>query len=148
MASISRRKKHIEGIAQEMASLKRLFMACGGGAMQERTGPTRAQVGVLFLITHMENPTAKEIASKLSMSPSAATQLMNGLEKQKLILRTVSAEDRRRSEIQVTDKGRGMLERMRKARLAKLSKLLSALSDTELAQLHRLHKKIVTHLYV
>lgn len=67
------------------------------------TGPQRI---VIRMIGLMPGSTATDIAATLNMHPSTLTGILSRLAREKLIEREVSTEDRRRSHLELTAKGR------------------------------------------
>lgn len=121
------------------------------GAMSPRSGslpknmPSHAQLGVLFVIAHRGTQTTKELAQHFGMTSSAATQLVNGLVKSRILERKEDAKDRRKMHIALTKKGEGVLEQARAHRMQKMKESFTPLSDEEIAQLLKIQIKIVEH---
>jgi DNA-binding MarR family transcriptional regulator len=105
--------------------------------------PTKAQAGLLFLIAHEDAPTTKALAERIGTTPSAVTQLIDGLIKERLVIRTEDETDRRKVRLSLSDEGKRRLKEMKKIHLEAITKLSSTLSESELDQLHLLLKKMV-----
>ncbi len=58
----------------------------------------------LFIINHKENMTVSELATRLNLSRPATTQKVNELEKQGLVKKTISQEDKRVVFLSLTDR--------------------------------------------
>jgi DNA-binding MarR family transcriptional regulator len=67
------------------------------------------------------------------MSPPAMTKQIDRLERDGLVERTQSVEDRRRVAIRLTEEGQRLLRRVRSRRTAWLAQRLGELDDRELA---------------
>ena len=137
-----KRSALISEIAVDLASFKRVVMASHAKKFFGRM-PTPAQVGILALIAHEGPQNLKDLADRLCMSSSAATQLVNGLVRDRLLTRTEDATDRRRIRLAITVSGKSKLAGAKKARMATLTKLLAPLSEHELNEWKRLQRKII-----
>lgn len=101
-----------------------------------------AQAGVLFALQAKRAMNNTEIADHLSISPSAATQLVDALEERRFIRRETGDQDRRVSHIRLTAHGSRYLVSLRKSRLAQLQQIFSVLDQRELDQLVRITAKL------
>ena len=137
------RPQLIADIAEGMATFKRRLGPAQGSTPAKHM-PTRAQIGLLSILSHEGPQSLKEIAGSLCMSSSAATQLVNGLVKEKTLTRTEDVKDRRKIRLQLTASGKRKLEQAKKIYLVSLTKLLEPLSDTELRQWKTLQEKILS----
>ncbi len=104
--------------------------------------PTRAQLGILFVVAQGKALSIKELAEQLCMTSSAATQLVDSLVQLALISRTEDADDRRKIRLILTKKGEKLLKEAREQRLKALTQILSPLTDNELKQLAVLQQKL------
>lgn len=104
---------------------------------------TTSQWGVLMFIEQHGTSAVKEVAKALSITSSAATQLIDSLVDGKYLTRGTSAEDRRTVTLTLSKKSRGQIARMKKGFLERLLKLFEVLSDVEFDQYLALNKKIV-----
>ena len=84
--------------------------------------PSLAQ-GLQFLFQH-EVCSVRDIAQGLSMTYSAASQLTDRLVRKDLTTRCENKNDRRLSEIRLTDGGRELVEQIRQRRVAGMSRIL------------------------
>ncbi|MBI5530499.1 MAG: MarR family transcriptional regulator [Candidatus Doudnabacteria bacterium] len=141
------RKQTVQSLMQNMGTLGRAAMGrWGADGNTAKNMPTRAQIGVLFTVWHEERLSIKELAQKFSMSSSAATQLVNGLVKEGLLVRTEDKIDRRKITIALTAKGKKDIELLKKKRYQTIERLVSPLSDHELEQLKIISEKIAKNL--
>jgi len=83
-----------------------------------------------------------ELAHLLGMSPSAATQLLAGLESQGLIEREQASSDRRAASISISKKGAQHIERLRRRRVDEFYHIFSVLSDDEVERLVHITAKL------
>lgn len=136
----------MSAIAEDMAYMRRFSASLHKSCDIPEGMPTHAQIGILFILDHHGPIGLKELARQLSMSPSAATQLVDGLARDKLLMREEDAEDRRKIRLTVTPEGKDKLMQVKKAHIASFMKLFEALSDEELIQYRDLQRKLISHL--
>ncbi len=87
-----------------------------------------AQFGTLMRLFRDDHCGVSEIANQMSVSNAAASQLVDKLVHQGLVQRTEDAEDRRAKRLNLTAKGRRLLERSLEARLTWTHDLVAHLS--------------------
>lgn len=114
------------------------------GAHGERPAsmPTRAQLGVLFMLSAHPSLSIKELAEQFGISSSATTQLVSAMVGEGLLTRTEDPLDRRLVRIDLTQKGKKQLEVARESRTRHLSRMFEPLTDSELEELLRLQQKM------
>lgn len=105
-------------------------------------GLSKAQAGVLFVIHHHKDITAKDIADFLGVTRSSVTQIIEPLASRGLIVRQADNMDRRIIHITLTAEGRKTVTRLVKAKMSGLHSALEVLTDKELATLAKLHRKM------
>lgn len=137
------RHQVIKQIAEETLELRRLLIQHTHSPSKHL--PTRAQVCILFALDRMDSVSIKQIASFLHITSSAATQVLEGLIQQKIVICLPDLRDRRRIRLSLTPKGKRVFQRVRSLHFAALIKLLQPLSDAELLQWRDLQRKIVHH---
>lgn len=115
----------------------------GSDAVQSRT-----KIGALFLLSKTGSQSLKDLAVRFHMSSSAATQVIDELEKEGLVVRRADVNDRRMIAVVITEKGKQELATAKRSRLAQLKEILDVLTDEELAQLRSIEQKIVQRLEV
>lgn len=108
--------------------------------------PTRAQIGILFCVLHIGPQSVKELAHRLGMTPSAITQMVNGLVEEGLLIRKEDREDRRKICVTLTPKGKKKLNTMKQARMQSFTQVFKTLSDADLLQLKNIYSKIIAQL--
>jgi DNA-binding MarR family transcriptional regulator len=102
--------------------------------LKER-GLSMSQIGSLFLIHHGKS-SVSEIADGLGITSAAASQMLERLVQQELIIRLEDPSDRRVKQIMLTDKGRQVIRESLAARQGWLDNLNHVLSDNEKEQIN------------
>jgi DNA-binding MarR family transcriptional regulator len=95
------------------------------------SGLSMSQVGALFQIRRRESTGVTDLAESLGVTSSAASQLLERLVQQELVLRSEDPSDRRVKQIILTDKGCRVIQESIRARQNWLSDLAETLSDPE-----------------
>jgi DNA-binding MarR family transcriptional regulator len=96
-------------------------------------GVSPEQVSLLVAIKYAPGIGLRELADRERVSPPAMTKHVDRLERDGLVARTPSAEDRRRVGVSLTEEGQRLLRRVRSRRTAWLAQRLRGLSPKELA---------------
>ena len=96
-------------------------------------GVSPEQVSLLVAIKYAPGIGLRELADRERVSPPAMTKHVDRLERDGLVARTQSAEDRRRVGVSLTEEGQRVLRRVRSRRTAWLAQRLRGLSPEELA---------------
>jgi DNA-binding MarR family transcriptional regulator len=99
----------------------------------EQFGVTSRQVTLLWLVKHRPGLSLRELAAEEGVSPPAISSSVDRLERQGLLERLRSAEDRRRVGLVLTPAGARLLRRVRERRTAWLAERLDGLSPGQLA---------------
>jgi DNA-binding MarR family transcriptional regulator len=95
-------------------------------------GASPEQVSLLVAIKYTPGVGVRELATRERVSAPAMSKHVDRLERDGLVTRTPSADDRRRVGLTLTDEGRRVLRRVRSRRTAWLAGRLKALSDEQL----------------
>jgi DNA-binding MarR family transcriptional regulator len=98
----------------------------------EQFGVTSRQVTLLWLVKRSPGLSLRELAAEEGISPPALSGYVDRLERQALLERVRSDEDRRRVGLVVTPAGARLLRRVRERRTAWLADRLDALTAEEL----------------
>ena len=106
-------------------------------------GTSRVQGIVLTIAGKHDGLSIKDVAERMGISGSAATQLVDSSVREGLLSREVDSNDRRVMRISLTSVGRSRLERFRKARIEAMSELLAVLGGQEIETFRNLLRKIV-----
>jgi DNA-binding MarR family transcriptional regulator len=105
-------------------------------------GVTLHQAGALSHLRH--GPlTMNELAARMEISPSSATQLVDRLVQHGLVERTADPADRRALRISVSETAAQAVREFERERTRRLAALLAPLSDEELELLASLAERIV-----
>jgi DNA-binding MarR family transcriptional regulator len=94
-------------------------------------GLSMSQIGALFRVFHRGASAVSDISEDLGITPAAASQMMERLVQQGLILRTEDPSDRRVKQIVLTDAGRQALRQVISARQSWFGALADKLSQGE-----------------
>ena len=100
------------------------------GFARER-GLSMSQLGALFHIHHRGSSGVSDLGDDLGVTSSAASQMLERLVHQGLILRSEDPSDRRVKHIVLTDKGLQVLHESIRARQSWLADLAETLSGSE-----------------
>lgn len=138
------RQKLMSDIFENICSLARIIHTRDAHSLPSGM-PTQSQIRILFMISHQGPQNVKQIAKRFEFTPSAATQLINNLVKDKLLTRKEDALDRRKIYIDLTNKGKKILKQAHKLHFEKIKKMFKPLSDKELIQLKNIYSKIINH---
>ena len=95
------------------------------------SGLSMSQLGALFQIRHRGSSGVTDLGDDLGVTSSAASQLLERLVQQGLILRSEDPSDRRVKQLVLTEKGLQVLQESIRARQSWLSDLAETLSDSE-----------------
>src|SRR5213078_4992908 len=96
-------------------------------------GVSPEQVALLVAIKYAPGIGVRELAARERVSPPAMSKHVDRLERDGLVERTPSADDRRRVGLTLTDEGQRVLRRVRSRRTAWLATRLRALTPEELS---------------
>jgi len=84
------------------------------------------------------------LAQYLNVSPASATGLIDRLITQKLVVRKYDPNDRRVVEIELSLKGKGMIENIRKQKIQALTKIFGKVSSEDRAKYLEILDKVIT----
>jgi DNA-binding MarR family transcriptional regulator len=121
--------------AMEVADrLRPTLLGLGRELRRERiAGVSPHQVTLLVSIKYSPGVTVGELAADERVSTAAMSKRVSRLERDGLVARTQSDEDRRRVGLTLTEEGQRTLRRVRSRRTAWLASRLGALMPAELA---------------
>jgi DNA-binding MarR family transcriptional regulator len=100
-----------------------------------KSGLSMSQLGALFHLNHMGSSGVTDLGDHLGVTSAAASQMLERLLQQGLILRTEDPNDRRVKQIVLTERGCQILEEGIRARQGWLNDLGKAFSDSEKDQI-------------
>lgn len=92
---------------------------------------TLAEVRVLYELAHRQGPTASELATDLRLDPGYLSRILRTFGKRGLVARTSSREDRRRSHLQLTAKGRKVFAPLNARTRDDIARMLSRLPTAQ-----------------
>ena len=105
-------------------------------------GLTQAQFGALECLGHKGPLTLGELCRKQLVSGGNMTVVVDNLEREKLVERLRSKEDRRAIVVRLTPKGKELFDRIFRGHAEYVATLSSVLSEGEQARLSSLLKKL------
>ncbi len=100
------------------------------------------QFETLRYVKEHKRPYMRDVARYFRITPPAATLLIDGLVREKLLIRQLDTKDRRAIRISLTASGNRYLSKGVTAHLKRLTKLFSTLSHEERTQLLSILRKI------
>jgi MarR family 2-MHQ and catechol resistance regulon transcriptional repressor len=109
-------------------------------------GLTPAQFGVIECLGHLGTMLIGDLTKKHLVSGGNMTVVVNNLEKDGLVERSVNDEDHRAFYVKLTPKGKHLFEKIFSKHARYIVKLASVLSESEQAELGILLKKLGTRL--
>lgn len=136
------REQLSQQIIENVSRLQRAIPA----SLWEKSGLSRAQAGLLYVLYHLRAATMKELADHLVISRSAVTQLSEPLLAKGLLAREVDSKDRRQATIKLTGKGQRMVQSLQRQKMLALQTALSALSDKDLTSLAKIYDKMINNI--
>ncbi|MEK6755100.1 MAG: MarR family transcriptional regulator [Bacteroidota bacterium] len=108
----------------------------------ERYGLTQPQFAVFEALGHLGSMTTGEIGKKILVTGGCVTVIVDNLEKEGLVERTRSNEDRRVIQVQLTAKGEQLFRDVFQQHAERITELASVLTEEEQIQLSGLLKKL------
>ena len=108
----------------------------------QKIGLSRAQIGMLYMLSYHKQLQIKQIALSLGTSKSAASQLIEPLVAKGLVSRQTDRKDRRAANLKLTTVGNNTLKKVNKLKYDNLRSRLQVLSPKELEQMAALYRKL------
>jgi len=108
----------------------------------ERYGLTQPQFSVLEALGHLGPLTIGELGKKMLVTGGCMTVIVDNLERDGLVERIRSTEDRRVIKVGVTEKGNELFQRIFRQHATRITELASVLTEQEQLQLSELLKKL------
>lgn len=150
MAEKSARPRNVEKIRQEILSMNLSRLAVFSDVMNRYVllrakGDARTWLrvyAVTFIITRGGKVTPTELAKILLRSRNSVSQLINGLEKDGLVRRYHTTEDRRTVYVEVTSEGLSFIKARLKVLKSLEEEITSCLDDGELRIIVDLTRKL------
>ena len=121
----------------DLAADLRLVVARLGRQLRQQSagGLTPSQLSILATVDRDGAMHMGELARRESVAPPTITRIVAALVDAGLVTRTANPDDARSAVIQITAKGRRVLDALRKERTVLLVERLAALDDDEVALL-------------
>lgn len=141
-----KREKILADVFDGMGVMRRFFAMKHTPEQQRKGMPTRAQIAVMMLLVQTPHMSVKDIAHTLCMTSSAATQTIDGLVGEKLLMRKADRTDRRKIVVSLTARGKLVLAKAKAAHKGMMTTMFASLSTEELLQLKNIQEKIIAHL--
>jgi DNA-binding MarR family transcriptional regulator len=104
-------------------------------AVDDQTGVSAPKLSALSVLTFGGPQNLKTLARAEQVTPATMSKLVSDLEAAGLVAKRIDRADKRGVRIEVTAKGRTLMEEGRKRRLALLNKCIAKLTREERAQL-------------
>jgi len=108
----------------------------------QKSGCSWLHFEVLRFVDESRRILMRDVAEHFSITPPAATLLVDGLVAGKLLRRIVDPKDRRAIRVAITPKGKKILKQGIAERIAKIKHIFSVLDSKEHAELLRILNKI------
>lgn len=118
-------------------------------AMAAAHGLDRGQGDVLFTLRRAGEPyrlAPSRLASSLLVTSGTMTNRLDRLEQRGLIARRPNPGDRRGMDVELTEEGRELVDRLVGEHVANEQEMLEPLTRTEREQLVRITRKLLAHL--
>lgn len=138
------RTKELEELLEGIYAIKRHLFA-GGPAVMQDFRITGSQWLGLSVIARKGNISIKDLAAELSITSSAATQIVGELIKGEYVIKRSDLKDARAASISISIKTKKALTSLRRVALTRMLKLFSVLDDSEFATYTKLQTKLVSH---
>jgi DNA-binding MarR family transcriptional regulator len=106
-------------------------------------GVSLARSKFLFFLSKLGPCRSTDIAGALNFAPRTVTEAIDGLERDKLVVRKPDPEDRRAKIVSITEVGRVVLEAAEHPRKQLIEEIFSALDDEQLDQMHEIVSRLV-----
>jgi len=104
---------------------------------------TMQQMGIVLLVARDLASTPFELSKALEIDTGLMTRMLDKLEKQDLLTRVRSLEDRRSVNLQLTKKGKQIAAAVPQRAMSVLNRRLENFSATEFKEFQRLLKKFI-----
>jgi DNA-binding MarR family transcriptional regulator len=112
-------------------------------ASMTEEGVSLARSKFLFFLSKLGPCRSTDIACALNFAPRTVTEAIDGLERDRLVMRKPDPEDRRAKIVSITETGRAVLEAAEHPRKRLIEEIFSALDDEQLDQLYEIVSKLV-----
>jgi MarR family 2-MHQ and catechol resistance regulon transcriptional repressor len=141
----SERLRQIENVLLDFHNVKQK-VACQRKFLQSGPDITFSQWVALDIVGKNKKCSIDEISKALHVSSSAATQLINVLQKKGLVLRKTNPTDKRVSFVELSIKAKKFFNSIKKKTNMHIKKLFSGFTDDELNTFAALIKKLTENV--
>ncbi len=117
-------------------------MRDGGGKKKKNPSYSVLHFQTMRYVEERRHPLMQEVAGYLCVTPPAATLLIDGLVREKLLFRSFDTKDRRAVRVTLTEQGKNFLTRGIKEKTSKLKKMFAVLTPKERTQFIAILEKI------
>lgn len=112
----------------------------------ESQGVTHAGWQVLLALTEADGLTQREVAERCYVTPATVTGVVDTLERDGLVARERSAEDRRVVTVRITDEGRARLAKTKREAAKQMNAVFGDLSARDEAVVRRFLARTIERL--
>jgi DNA-binding MarR family transcriptional regulator len=136
------RRERIDELLKDFQAIKRKLAEGTASKDRKELAPSQWLALKIIYLAAADGVGIGEIAQKLSISSSAATQTVNALEKKGFVERKEHPEDRRNTRITLSAKAKRKIAGMRERAMDTISPLFGILTDAEFSAYCTLTKKL------
>lgn len=146
MAEATDQATDLERFTEAWDEFSNALLRARSRAWQHQTPLTPAQYHLLLALSREPGLGVGEMAAAAGCTSPTATRMLDGLERDGVVVREPSTDDRRRTIVSLTPKGKRLLAQQRRKNQQKKQRLYDQLSPAERRQtedlLHRLAEVI------
>lgn len=106
---------------------------------------THAQFGIFLMLLHKKANTAGDLARELMTDTGSMTRTLDRLEEKGFVQRTRSCEDRRVVQVELTNKGKQLADRMTQVAVDMLNHHLRGFSVAEVEQFKGFLRRMIAN---
>ena len=103
---------------------------------------SQGESGVLLYLSNNNNVSQSELSEKLNVTIPRILAIINTLRAKKLIIKRIDSNDKRRTIISITEKGKKDIIQKKKNAISFIEKIIKELSDEEIEQYISINRKI------
>lgn len=140
------RERLIEDYFEATNSLQRAWKQRVLSMLNDDNEVSIAQMSVLFMLREHGPIMGKDLATKMHISRSAVTQLVEGLVESGYVTRKEDAKDRRNIYLSVSKKGVTKIKALDKRRKIIFNQLVTNLSDKQLKAAIEINQKMLKEI--
>ena len=132
------REDLIQEVIENIARCQRPSNLAG----RQKMGLSYSQVSMLYMLHYHKQLQVKQVADYLSITKSAASQMLDALASKGLVDRQTDSKDRRIVRFCLSDEGKTTLKKLNKLRFSSMRSRLESLSEKDLDQLAAISRKM------